>query len=426
MAFWRHVCRVLGKDEHEKVKKIFSLSLGFLSCLYGSCNCVEGLDKNTCKLFLSIEDEKLNQTAGYLLQGFWCSKCDIKSERNHDLTSRIMNLSDMQSKDIAFSCDYINLLSLYFDLLYDQSSEEVQLACVRVIRRILVHGTRDVLLKTRSKWIKCIRFLLLNRKKAIREAFCLQISSFLEDTVLSCLFLDEDASSKECQFLDIIKNALTAADDPQIFETLLESIAEVMMAVDIHSQLYFLSLILLLEQLDNSHTTVRMSASRLIHKSCYFHVKGGFERLISKAVLVRNELFNYLCVKLASRPKMVREFAEAVFGFETEELLKKLIPVVLPKLVVSQQDSDEAVGILYELAKCLNTDMVPLIVNWLPRVLAYALHQADDRGLLSALEFYRRQTGSDNQEIFAAALPALLDELICFLDGGDSDEISKR
>ncbi|KAJ0089365.1 hypothetical protein Patl1_32854 [Pistacia atlantica] len=70
--------------------------------------------------------------------------------------------------------------------------------------------------------------------------------------------------------------------------------------------------------------------------------------------------------------------------------------------------------------------MVPLIVNWLPKVLAYALHQADDQGLPSALEFYRTQTGSDNQEILAAALPALLDELVCFLDGGDSDEISKR
>ncbi|KAJ0077184.1 hypothetical protein Patl1_35864 [Pistacia atlantica] len=375
---------------------------------------------------LDTDDEKLNHTVGYLLQGFWCSKCDIKTVRNHDLTSKIKNPSDRQSKDIAFSCDLINLLSLYFDLLYDESSEEVQLACVRVIRRILVHGTGDVLLKTRSEWIKCIGFLLLNRKKAIREAFCSQISSFLEDTVLSCLFLDENASSKEHKFLDIIKNALTAADDPQIFETLLESMAEVMMAVDIRSKLFFLSLMLLLEQLDNSHTTVRMNASRLIHKSCYFHVKGGFELLISKAVLVRNELFDYLSVRLASRPKMVREFAEAVFGIETEELLKKMIPVVLPKLVLSQQDNDEAVGILYELAKCLNTDMVPLIVNWLPKVLAYALHQADDQGLPSALEFYRTQTGSDNQEIFAAALPALLDELVCFIDGGDSDEISKR
>ncbi|KAJ0077574.1 hypothetical protein Patl1_35888 [Pistacia atlantica] len=155
-----------------------------------------------------------------------------------------------------------------------------------------------------------------------------------------------------------------------------------------------------------------MNASRLINKSCYFHVKGGFELQISKAVLVRDELFDYLSVRLASRPKMVREFAEAVFGIETEELLKKMIPVVLPKLVWSQQDNDEAVGILYELAKCLNIDMVPLIVNWLPKVLAYALHQADDQGLPSALEFYCTQTGSDNQEIFAAALPALLDELL--------------
>ncbi|KAM1764458.1 hypothetical protein ACFX11_003708 [Malus domestica] len=99
---------------------------------------------------------------------------------------------------------------------------------------------------------------------------------------------------------------------------------------------------------------------------------------------------------------MVKEFTESVLGIATEELVKKMIPVVLPKLVVSQQDDDQALETLYELAKCLNTDLVALIVNWLPK------------------------TGSDKQEIFAAALPALLDELICFLDGGDSDEINRR
>ncbi|OMO91928.1 hypothetical protein COLO4_18014 [Corchorus olitorius] len=96
-------------------------------------------------------------------------------------------------------------------------------------------------------------------------------------------------------------------------------------------------------------------------------VQGGFELLLSKAVRIRNELFDYLSIRLASCPKMVKEFAEAVLGVETEELLKKMIPVVLPKLVVSQEDNDQAVDTLYELAKCLNTDMVPLIVNWLPK-----------------------------------------------------------
>ncbi|KAL0422945.1 UNVERIFIED_CONTAM: Serine/threonine-protein kinase ATR [Sesamum latifolium] len=123
---------------------------------------------------------------------------------------------------------------------------------------------------------------------------------------------------------------------------------------------------------------------------------------------------------------MVEEFSAAVLGIETEELVKRMIPVVLPKLVVLQNDSDQALATLYELAKCLNTDMVQLIVNWLPKVLAFALHQADEQELKSALQFYHEHTGSDNQEIFAAALPALLDELICFSDVDDSEEISKR
>ncbi|KAE8721412.1 Serine/threonine-protein kinase ATR [Hibiscus syriacus] len=168
-----------------------------------------------------------------------------------------------------------------------------------------------------------------------------------------------------------------------------------------------------------------MNASRLIHKACCFHFNGGFELLLSKAVNLRNKIFDYLSTRLASRPKMVIEFAEAVLGVETKELLNKMIPIVLPKLVVSQQDNNQAVETLNELAKCLNIDVVPLIVNRLPKVLAFGLHQADEE-LISALQFYHAQTGSNNQEIFAAALPALLDELICFLDGGDLNKINNR
>ncbi|KAK4562116.1 hypothetical protein RGQ29_004827, partial [Quercus rubra] len=396
----------LGKEKNEKVKNIIPLTLGFLSCLYGSCNA----------------------TVDYLLQGFWCSKCDRSIAHNPELYSKIIHQPDMQRTEISLDCDFLHLQSLFFKLLYDESSEEVQVACVGVIRRILIHGNTDVLLKTRSEWTKCIEFLLLNRKKAIREAFCSQINSFLEDPILSCLFCDEEKPTKikEQKFLDIIKHALSAAEDPQIFDTLLESTGEIMIAVDIHSQLFLFSLFLLVDQLDNPHVTVRMNASRLIHKSCYFHLKGGFELVLSKVVHIHNELFDYLSLRLASRPKMVKEFAEAVFGVETEELVRKMIPIVLPKLVVSQQDNDQAIETLYELAKYLSTDMVPLIVNWLPKVLAFALHQADGQELLSALQFYLVHTGSDKQEIFAAALPALLDELVCFLDGGDSDEIRKR
>ena len=422
------ICRFLGKEKNEKVKNIIPRTLGFLSCLYGSCNAVNGLSKSTCKLFLNINNDKHSQTVDYLLQGFWCSKCDRSIAHNPELYSKIIHQPDMQSTEISLDCDFLHLQSLFFKLLYDESSEEVQVACVGVIRRILIHGNTDVLLKTRSEWTKCIEFLLLNRKKAIREAFCSQINSFLEDPILSCLFCDEEKPTKikEQKFLDIIKHALSAAEDPQIFDTLLESTGEIMIAVDIHSQLFLFSLFLLVDQLDNPHVTVRMNASRLIHKSCYFHLKGGFELVLSKVVHIRNELFDYLSLRLASRPKMVKEFAEAVFGVETEELVRKMIPIVLPKLVVSQQDNDQAIETLYELAKYLSTDMVPLIVNWLPKVLAFALHQADGQELLSALQFYLVHTGSDKQEIFAAALPALLDELVCFLDGGDSDEIRKR
>ncbi|CAK7329438.1 unnamed protein product [Dovyalis caffra] len=416
---------LLGREEHRKVKKIIPLTLGFLSCFYGSCSAVDGLPLGECKLFIDVNNEKHGKTTDYL-QGFWCSKCDRSAVYNHKVHLKIIQPPDFQSAGVGLSCDFPQLQSLFFKLLYDESLEEVQVSCVRIIRRVLLHGTEDILIRTKSEWIKCVEFLLLNKKKALREAFCTQISSFLEISVFSCLFWDSSNKTKEEEFLGLMKHALLATEDPQIFETLLECICQIMIAVDINSHLFLSCFILLVDQLDHPYVTVRMSTSRLIHKSFCFHLKGGFELILSKLVHIRNELFDYLTMRFTSHPKMVREFAEAVFGVEIEELVEKMIPIVLPKLVVSQQDNNQAVQTLFELAKCLNTDMVPLIVNWLPKVLAFALHRADRQELLSTLQFYHNQIGSDNQEIFAAALPALLDELVCFLDGGDSVEISQR
>ncbi|CAL9022861.1 unnamed protein product [Prunus brigantina] len=417
----------LRGERPEKVRNIIPFSLGLLSCLYGSCNDGDGTNRSQCKLVLNMKNEKHGRTADYLLQGFWCSKCDRSVRQNTAVYSKVIRPPDMNSREMSLDCNFSHLQSLFLELLYDES-EEVQVACVKNIYRILAHGGRDNLIKSRFEWIKCVEYLLLNGKNAVRDAFCTQISSFLDDSVLSYLFLDEDTSnkSKEEEFFDIIKHAFSETKDPQIFETLLESTAEIMIAVDIHSQLFLFSLFLLVDQLDNPHMTVRMNASRLIHKACYFHLKGGFEQILLKVVHVRNELFDYLSARLSSRPIMVKEFTESVLGIETEDLVKKMIPVVLPKLVVSQQDDKQALDTLYELAKCLNTDLVPLVVNWLPKVLAFVLHRADVGELAVALQFYHTQTGSDKQEIFAAALPALLDELVCFLDGGDSDEINRR
>ncbi|XP_062019493.1 serine/threonine-protein kinase ATR isoform X1 [Rosa rugosa] len=416
---------LLGRQRSEKVKNIIPFSLGFLSCLYGSHSNGDDINRSQCKLFLKMKSERHSQTVDYLLQGFWCSKCDRSVQHNTESYSNIISLPD---KPRELDCNFLHLQSIYFQLLNDESSEEIQVACVKNIRRVLVHGGIENLLESRFEWIKCVKYLLINTKKAIREAFCTQISSFVEDSILSCLFPDEGMSSngREEGFLNIINSFFSETKDLQIIETLLESTAEIMIAVDIQSQLFLFSLLLLVGQLDNPHTTVRMIAAKLIHKACCFHRKGGFQVILLKVVHVRNELFDYLSSRLSSRPTMVQEFAESVLGIETEELVKKMVPVVLPKLVVSQQDDDQAVDTLYELAKWLNTDVAGLIVLWVPKVLAFALHQPDVRELDAAVQFYHTQIHSNKREIFAAALNNLLDELICFLDGGDSDEISGR
>ncbi|KAK4772042.1 hypothetical protein SAY86_013817 [Trapa natans] len=417
--------KILGSFTHETVKKVIPFSLGFLSCLSGSCN---GSSANSsCQLFISMEDGGFGSTHDLLLQGFRCFKCDKNSICTNGHPAGLIYPPDVGGSVSCCSDELMQLQSVYLRLLYDELLE-VQISCVHNLRRILAHITMEALVKSRSEWIKCIEDLLLCRKRRLRQAFCSQISLFAEDPILTCLFSDDQKGykSKEQIFLDIIKHALAAADDSQVFETLLESTSEILMAVDINSQLFLFSLILLVGQLDNPRVTVRINASRLIHKSCYHHLKGGLEEILLRAVHVRDELFEYLSMSLPNRSAMVREFSEAVFGIEIEELLKKMVPIVLPKLILSQQDNEKAAETLHGLARCLNTELVPLVVHWLPKVLAFALNEENEHELTSALQFYREHTGSDSQEIFAAALPALLDELVCFLDGGDSNETKRR
>ncbi|XP_075094243.1 serine/threonine-protein kinase ATR-like isoform X1 [Nicotiana tabacum] len=420
---------ILEKEADGRINKVIPGCLGYLACLYASCT-TGVLTECQCKFYLPKDNIRLNMTMDDLAGGFWCSKCDRNGLVNPS-NSTVLCPPYLQKKESTRDHDYVYLQSIFFRLLFDESSEDVQLACVRVVQRILLHGTENILIKTRYEWLKCVDFLLIHRKRAIRESFSKQIGFFIEEPILNCLFLDEGghesvSKSKERKFIDKIKHAFETADDPLVFATLLEATAEIMKVVEVQSQSFMFSLILLIDQLDNPHVTVRIIASRLIIRSCYFHLKGGFELILSRFLHIRNEFFDYLSIRLASRPKMVEEFAGAILGIDTEELVQRMVPVVLPKLVVTQQDNDQAIFTLYELAKCLNTDMVQLIVNWLPKVLAYALHRADGQELLSVLQFYHEQTGSNKQEIFAAALPALLDELVCFTDEDESNEISKR
>ncbi|XP_010416834.1 PREDICTED: serine/threonine-protein kinase ATR [Camelina sativa] len=414
----------LLKEKQLMVKKAIPQSLGFLSCLYGSSTTRS--EKTACHLFLH-EDLKKDETLNCLLQGFQCSKCDKFIESKDEKHFIIIEPPEMVKLEMDHHRDYFNL-QLYFNLLNDESSEETQLACVEVIRRILGHTPPDILVRTRSQWIECLEYLLLHVNTDVREAFCAQIGIFVQHPILGCLFHGDDAMEKSCEqkFFSLIEHSLATAKELLVIQTLLETTAEVMVAVDVTSELFMFCLFLLIDQLDHPNLIIRINASRLINRSSYIHVKGGFATLLSRVAHIQNELFDNLSARLTSRPNVVREFAEAVLGVETEEIVRKMVPVVLPKLLVYRQENADAANTLNELARLLDTDVVPLIVIWLPRVLAFALNQKEDKNLLSVLQLYHSQIGSDNQEIFAAALPALLDELVCFVDIADIPETDRR
>lgn len=412
--YWFLVFRIWGTDKDHQAHRFVPLSIGYLSCLHSLLNSTDG---SSCKLYLAdSDDEGQFQTLDFLTRGFWCSQCNGVRQKRH-WPDRLL-YAPKYFNDVVPDFDIVEIQSLFFKFVFDDSSEEVQIATVGVMPRILGHVTRDILFETKATWIKCIDFLLLHSRKSVREAFSREISSFLEDGILECLFSEGHENTKAGQnFFRRLKCAFLASEDQQIHETLLLSVSEVMSTVDIHDNLFVESLILLVDHLDSWHITVQMTALNLIQRSCNIRLKCGLEQFLSKLGNIRDGLFEHLGVRLLNRPEVIIKFAEVVLGVKTEDLIGRMAPVIVPKLVLSQRNNDQALLIMHELAKYLNTDLVPLIVNCLPKVLAFALLRADGDELSSALQFYHLQTGSDSKEIFSAALPALLDELVCSIEG---------
>ncbi|GAA0146257.1 non-receptor serine/threonine protein kinase [Lithospermum erythrorhizon] len=419
---------ILEEEKSVQARKIIPFALGYLACLYSSCDPTTSFGHTNCKLYLKGDNKNENSTVDTLTGGFWCSKCDIKFIPYNGLHSIVPEPLKVSSEICDLNCDYDVLQSLFFRLLFDESQVDVQVACVAVIHRILLHGTADMLSRRRCEWLKCVDALLLHKEKAIRDLFRDKIGFFIEESILNCLFAVSDATSKtkEQKFMDIIKHALAEADDPELLISLMEVTAEIMRAASIHSQLFFLSLILLIDQLDNPVKIAMATASYLIRKSCVSHLEGGLEEVLSKIPHIQNELYGFLSLRLGTRPIMVEEFSTAILGVETEALVKKMIPLILPKLIVAQHDDCKPTRILDDYARCLRTDVVQLIMTWLPKVLAFALNQADGQDLLTVLQFYQERTKSGKKEIFEVAIPELLIELVCFTDELDSSEGEER
>uniref|UniRef100_A0A0D3GKZ8 Serine/threonine-protein kinase ATR n=1 Tax=Oryza barthii TaxID=65489 RepID=A0A0D3GKZ8_9ORYZ len=367
----------------KKLWKSIAISLGFLSCLNGTTDCTDKVG-NHCKLFLAKHCEQPILTLN-LLRGFWCPQCDVRTVHIEDQVP-IVDIALSEDKNIDFKINMFKAHSLFFKFLYAETSEECIVSIVEVLPRILKHSSRDVLLDMKFQWVQCVDFLLLHEMKAVRDAFSSVVSCFLETNAMDILFSDGTGMSggtSRVKFMDKIKSAFTEAEDPQILLTLLESTAAIVKASDIHGEVFFCSFVLLIGQLGNHDYIVRVTALRLLQRCCTYCFKGGLELFLSKYFHVRDNLYDYLSSRLLTHPVVISEFAESVLGVKTEELIRRMVPSIIPKLIVSHQNNDQAVVTLNELASHLNR--------------------------------------TDSKEIFSAALPTLLDEIICF--PGESDQI---
>ncbi|CAM6089350.1 unnamed protein product [Calypogeia fissa] len=402
----------LGRDDAEQVRDAVAAIIGVMACIHHST-------------FSSQFPERDQNPGVQLKPAFVCSLCNDRESTGQN----IITLSGPRERQ-----DYFSPLALwqhlFNDLLFKETSEQVQVSFIGCMSQILQHSTAAEIAMSKASWLECLGILPIHRRRGVREAFCSQIKFFTKAHVLAGIFggnVDDSETNHELQMLGKLKHALVTTRDPDVLDTLIETIAEVANVSNHNRQLLFFSLVLLLEQLDSRDLSLRMKSVKLIHGMGSMRPeRAGAHKFQSILDSVREELFEYLINRLLTRPVMIQEFAEAVLGISFEDLLKQMVPLILPKLVLNQQHSQQALDTLHELAKKLNTDLPLLLLEWCHKVLSVLLLRADGSELMAALQFYEMQTCSDPREIFTAVLPALLDELVRFLGDTDDEDAQRR
>ncbi|XP_024518074.1 serine/threonine-protein kinase ATR [Selaginella moellendorffii] len=306
-------------------------------------------------------------------------------------------------------------------LLLTNRSYRVQSAVVRNLSRLLAHSFE---VDARDIWVKCLDVFPLHPDRSARKAFCSQLRGLLtQEHIWYCTV---GHKSGDYEILKKLGDALAIATDPDVLETLMETVAEVGKVAK-GDDLRVSATILLIEQLDKSEVSARAVSVRLICEIAAAQWPSDSNRCVERMVDSSSEiLFEFFLKNLVLRPFLVKEFAEAVMKISTGDLLRKMIPYVLPKLILDQQHDERAPQTLNALAHLLQTSLPLVLLEWCHKVLSVLLLRADGRELMAALHFYEAQTGSDAREIFAAVLPALLDELVWFLGDTSNDEAVKR
>ncbi|XP_057837480.1 serine/threonine-protein kinase ATR isoform X2 [Cryptomeria japonica] len=428
------VCKrleVLGQDISDKVREMVGRNIGYLACIFAAPKATENA-KDKCQFHQNVGSEINCGNLDILMSGFCCPQCDNNYSASADEGGDYVIYLQTQKEDILNTTSILEFgvsicHSLFAQLLFHELSQQVQVACIKSISRLLRHASKSGLAETKNLWIKCLEVLPLHENRAVREAFCSQIHCFTEKNVMDSLFENDNTcnKTKEENMLRILKHSLAATKDPDVFETLLETVSQIMKSAVVDGFLFFFSFALLIDQLDNPNIGIRVTAARLIHKSATSHQKDGMRAILSKFGRIRDELFEYLNARLVARPVLISEFAEAILGIPSVDLVRQMVPIVLPKLV-AQQQNDHTLATLHELAMQLNTDLPYLLLEWCHKVLSFVLLHSDAKELVAVMQFYEVQTGSNAGEIFAAVVPVLLEELVHFLGDSGSDDTNIR
>jgi len=254
---------------------------------------------------------------------------------------------------------------------------------------------------------QCIE-LVTHSNRTVRSAAVALMPAVMGPPALAQIYMQDTAeggvtSLKDAEVL-LLKDfrgkleEFHASAFPDIWHSIMACVAQLASRTATREGLW-MSLVMLVDPLDNENPVMRVAAADLLHAVAR-------QRRVKLAELIgQPRVMEYVGRRLGSKPRLLPELAD-MLGMQGSEMAQKLVPAVLPRLVISQD-----MHLLAVLAQSLHLSLCDMLVNYGHHTVAYILLEGR-QDIEEYAAFMFKHTEVEFDDLLRSSLRSILKEVI--------------
>mmetsp|Transcript_33748 Transcript_33748/g.86264 ORF Transcript_33748/g.86264 Transcript_33748/m.86264 type:complete len:1685 (+) Transcript_33748:275-5329(+) len=319
------------------------------------------------------------------------------------------NINAATSFPSSFALDQ-SALQPFMVLITDKNERpEVQCSMLDFMGTWL-HAQQDALTVTKTASVikKCVN-LVTSPSRQLRSAVVALLPAIAAPAKVIHIYKPDtsvasavNVKDSEVLLLKDLRGKLEASkhnDSSDVQESVMACIAQLAISTQTREALW-MSVVLLVDVLDDERQHVRVIAAELLHSVAR-------QRGVKVAELItgQSRVMEYVGRRLGSKPQLLPELAD-MLEIQSSEIAQKLVPSVLPRLVISQD-----MQLLGALAKCLQQSLKDMLVNYGHHTVAFLLLEGQ-QDIDEYAAFMLRHTEVEFDDLMKSSLRSVLKEVI--------------